>query len=165
MKTRTALALAATLCPFNSVAGVEALATFEVLSPQVALQLAQASMKACRDEGYQVAVAVVDRYGIIQVLLRDQLAGAHTPETATRKAWTAASFKTDTATIMKATEPGSGQSAARWITDALMFAGAVPVNAAGSLVGAVGVSGSPSGEADQGCAEKGVEAIEEALLF
>jgi hypothetical protein len=57
MKTRTASALAATFCPLSSVAGDEALATFKVLSPQVALQLAQASMKACRDEGYQVAVA------------------------------------------------------------------------------------------------------------
>jgi hypothetical protein len=43
MTTRTALALAATLCPFYSVAGDEALATFEVLSPQVGLQLAQTS--------------------------------------------------------------------------------------------------------------------------
>ena len=127
MKTRTASALAATFCPLSSAAGDEALANFKVLSPQVALQLAQASMKACRDEGYQIAVAVVDRYGIIRVLLRDQLAGAHTPETATRKAWTAVSFKTDTATIMKATEPGSGQPVVRWCADALMFAGAVPV--------------------------------------
>jgi hypothetical protein len=37
------------------------------------------------------------------------------------------SFKTDTATIMKATEPGSGQPVVRWCADALMFAGAVPV--------------------------------------
>ena len=43
MKTRTASALAATFCPLSSVAGDEALATFKVLSPQVGLQLAQAS--------------------------------------------------------------------------------------------------------------------------
>jgi uncharacterized protein GlcG (DUF336 family) len=46
-----------------------------------------------------------------------------------------------------------------------MVGGGVPVMAAGSMVGGVGVSGSPSGEADQKCAEAGIEAIEEDLLF
>ena len=69
-------------------------------------------MNACRGEGYQIAVAVVDRFGVTQVLLRDQLAGARTPETATRKAWTAASFKTDTEAMMDETQAGKSQSGA-----------------------------------------------------
>jgi uncharacterized protein GlcG (DUF336 family) len=141
------------------------LATFKVLKPHVALQLAQATMKACREEGYQVAVAVVDRFGVTQVLLRDQLAGAHTPETARRKAWTAASFKTDTQAMMEETQAGKPQSGVRFVSGALMLSGGLPVNAAGSLVGAVGVSGAPGGELDRMCAEKGIEAIEDALTF
>jgi len=74
----------------------EALISFKVLSPAAALELAQATLEACRNEGYQVAVAVVDRFGITQVILRDRYAGPHTPETARRKAWTAVSFRTDT---------------------------------------------------------------------
>lgn len=142
------MALAATLCPLSSAGDDEALTTFRVLRPEVALQLAQASMKAFRDEGYQVTVAVVDRFGITQVLLRDQLAGTYTPETATRKAWTAAGFKTDTETIMRATEAGGDQPGARRVPDVLMFAGGVPVTAAGTLVGAIGVTGPRSGDAD-----------------
>jgi uncharacterized protein GlcG (DUF336 family) len=164
LRTRSLLFAFSICCPLTAAAD-EALTTFKVLKPQVALQLAQATMEACRKEGYQVAVAVVDRFGVTQVLLRDQLAGAHTPETATRKAWTAASFKTDTQAMMEETQAGKPQSGARFVPGALMFSGGLPVNAAGSLVGGIGVSGAPGGELDRMCAEKGIEAIEDALMF
>ncbi|NIR61108.1 MAG: heme-binding protein, partial [Gammaproteobacteria bacterium] len=60
---------------------------FRALSPTVALELAQETLKACQKDDYQVAVAVVDRMGVTQVLLRDRYAGPHTPLTAWRKAW------------------------------------------------------------------------------
>jgi len=142
-----------------------ALATFKVLKPEVALELAQAALKACRDAGFQVAVAVTDRAGVTQVILRDQLAGSHTPETARRKAWTAASFRTDTMTMMKETQAGKEQSGVRFVREALMIGGGVPVTAAGSMVGAVGVSGAPGGDQDEKCAKAGIAAIEERLLF
>ena len=66
----------------------EALVSFKVLSPAVALELAQATLEACRSAGYQVSVAVVDRLGIPQLILRDRHAGPPTPETARRQAWT-----------------------------------------------------------------------------
>jgi len=40
---------------------------------------------------------LVDRSGLVQVVLRDRYAGAHSPDTATNKAWTAVSFRTNTA--------------------------------------------------------------------
>lgn len=143
----------------------EGLATFQSLKPETALKLAQATLKTCRDSGYQVAVAVVDRAGVVQVILRDQLAGAHTPETARRKAWTAASFKTDTTAMMEETQAGKQQSGVRFVADAMMIGGGIPVEVAGALVGAVGVSGAPGGDVDHMCAEKGIEAIEDILLF
>ena len=42
--------------------------------------------------GYRVAVAVSDRAGVAQVMLRDRFAGAHTVRTAIDKARTSASF-------------------------------------------------------------------------
>ena len=63
------------------------------LTPEAALQAARSAMDSCRKQGYQVAVAVVDRSGLTQVLLRDRFAGAHTVEVATNKAWTSASFR------------------------------------------------------------------------
>jgi uncharacterized protein GlcG (DUF336 family) len=153
------------LCSISTHAEEEALATFKAMKPDVALELAQATLNACRKAGFQVAVAVVDRSGVTQVILRDQLAGAHTPDTARRKAWTAASFRTDTLTMMKETQAGEKQSGVRFVSEAMMIGGAIPVTVAGSLIGAVGVSGAPGGEEDQKCAKTGIEAIEERLMF
>ena len=41
----------------------------------------------------------------------------------------------------------------------IMSAGGVPIQVGGSLVGAVGVSGAPSGETDEQCAQAGVDAV------
>jgi uncharacterized protein GlcG (DUF336 family) len=152
------------LCNLPPVAAEEALVNFKVLTPETALQLAQATLKACRDKGYQVAVAVVDRAGTPQVMLRDRYAGAHTPGTATRKAWTATSFRADTLSLAEETQAGKPQSGVRFVDNALMLGGGVLVEAAGSMVGAVGVSGAPSGEQDDACARAGVAAIEEKLM-
>ena len=143
----------------------EALATFKVMKPAVALELALAAMQSCRDGGYQIAVAVVDRLGVTQVMLRDQFAGAHTPETARRKAWTAASFRTDTQSMVEVTRAGEQQAGVRFVEQALMIGGGVPVDAGGSLVGAVGVSGAPNGPIDHDCAVAGIEAVEDKLMF
>jgi len=142
-----------------------ALVTFKALKLEVALELAQAALTECRKQGYQVAVAVVDRFGNQQVALRDRFAGPHTPETARRKAWTAVSFRTNTVEMEKLTAAGQPQSGVRFVPGALMIGGGVPIEASGSLVGAVGVSGAPGGEADQACGIKGIEAIEDKLAF
>jgi uncharacterized protein GlcG (DUF336 family) len=154
----------AMLCNLPPTMAGEALISFKVLAPETALELAQATLKACSDKGYQVAVAVVDRSGIPQVMLRDRYAGAHTPGTATRKAWTATSFRTDTLALAEETLAGKSQSGVRFVENALMLGGGVLVEAGGSLVGAVGVSGAPSGELDDACARAGVAAIEEKLM-
>ena len=69
------------------------------LTPETALSAAKAAMEFCRKQGYQVAVAVADRAGLAQVVLRDRFAGAHTLDVASNKAWTAASFRTPTTAL------------------------------------------------------------------
>ena len=162
---RTIALVSALLAPASLFAADDLLTIFKALKPEVAIEVAQATMAACRKAGYQVSVVVVDRSGITQVMLRDQVAGPHTLETARRKAWTAASFKGDTRSIADATQPGSGQSGARFVTEAMMVGGGVPLYAEGTLVGAIGVSGSPSAEEDHTCAEQGTAALEEKMLF
>jgi len=156
-KTVLASLLAAALCAPSQAA--EPLVTFKALAPGVALELAQAAMAACRDQGYQVAVAVVDRMGVMQVMLRDRYAGAHTPETARRMAWTAVSFRSDTRRLANETNVEMSLSGARFIDDVLFFGGGVPVSASGSIVAGVGVSGGPSGDANHACAEAGIAAV------
>ncbi len=166
MAKRFVAALAVALALGGGTAEAEeALISFKVLSPAVALELAQATLEACRKAGYQVAVAVVDRSGITQVILRDRFAGPHTPETARRKAWTAVSFRTDTLEMAKLTQAGQEQSGVRQVTGALLIGGGVPVEAAGSLVGGIGVSGAPGGPADDICARAGIEAIQDKIAF
>jgi len=159
-----------TLLFFALAGGVTAadkplLMTAKSLTPEAALQVAKAALEACRKSGYQVAVAVVDRGGNLQVLLRDRFAGPHTPQTARRKAWTALSFRTDTTTMSEFTQSGQESSGTRHIRGALMLGGGVMVRAAGELVGAVGVSGAPGGKADEACAKKGIAAIQDKLDF
>jgi len=89
----------------------------------------------------------------------------HTLDAARRKAWTAASFKGDTRSIADATRTGSGQSGARFVSDAMMAAGGITLYAEGTVVGAVGVSGAPRADEDQKCAQKGADALVEKLLF
>ena len=143
----------------------EALITFSIMKPEIAVKLAEATLESCRAQSAQVAVAVVDRFGNLQVMLRDRFAGPHTPETARRKAWTAVSFRVDTLTLSETTKPGSEAYAANFITDALMLGGGVPIEAQGSIVGGVGVAGAPGGDIDDACARAGIDAVAADLEF
>lgn len=142
-------------------------ATFsvKVMTPETALKAAQAALDSCRAAGYQVAVAVVDRFGTPQVLLRDRFAGPHTPDTATRKAWTAVSFRSDTQGIVEVIENGEIPVQIALIDQAMMIGGGVQMLAGGSSVGGIGVSGAPNGGEDHKCAQAGVEAVATDLAF
>ena len=141
--------------------------TFQVksLTPETALVAAKAAMEACRKQGYQVGVAVVDRAGLTQVFLRDRFAGAHTIEVATNKAWTAASFRTSTLSLAVETQPGRPMSGIRGVPRVLAAGGGVLIEGGGTSYGAIGVSGAPGGEADEDCALAGIRAIADAIEF
>jgi len=143
----------------------DAFVEFKALKPDVALQAAVAAMEYCRGEGYQVGVAVTDRFGTLQAFVRDRYAGAHVEETARRKAWTAASFRTDTLALGELTEPGTMFSGIRDLSEPLALGGGVPIDHAGALVGAIGVSGAPGPDLDDDCARQGIAAIEETMGF
>ena len=134
-----------------------------VLTPETALKAAQAALKKCRDSGYQVAVAVVDRMGVVQVMLRDRFAGPHTPDMASSKAYTAASFRTNTTDLAEMTQPGRPQSGIRNRPGVAAVGGGMMIEAGGSLLGAIGVSGAPGGREDDLCAAAGIEAIREDI--
>ncbi|HQU51314.1 MAG TPA: heme-binding protein [Casimicrobiaceae bacterium] len=139
-------------------------ATFSLrlLTPDTALKAAQAALARCRADGFQVAVAVVDRMGVAQVMLRDRFAGPHTPDMATAKAWTAVSFRTDTTDLAAATQ-GGPSSGVRHRPGVAAVGGGLMIQAAGSLLGAIGVSGAPGGKEDDACAAAGIAAIRDSL--
>jgi uncharacterized protein GlcG (DUF336 family) len=141
--------------------------TFESrsLTPETALTAARAALETCRRQGYQVAVAVVDRAGLTQVLLRDRYAGAHTADVAVNKAWTAASFRMATSALAAETQSGKAMSALRNVPRVIAAGGGLTIEAAGSTLGAIGVSGAPGGDADDACAAAGIKAVADAIEF
>lgn len=142
-------------------------ATYSVklLTPETALAAAQAALAHCRQAGHQVAVAVVDRSGLLQVLLRDRFAGAHTVEVATRKAWTAASFRIPTTALATETQAGRPMSGIRNAPQVMAIGGGLVIEGGGVSFGGIGVSGAPGGEADDACAAAGLKAIADAIEF
>ncbi len=164
---RTALLLLATWIGVASSAAAQPAGTYGVklLTPETALAAAQAALAHCRQAGHQVAVVVVDRAGVPQVLLRDRYAGTHTVEAATRKAWTAASFRMPTTTLAAETQAGKPMSGLRALPEMLAAGGGLVIEAGGSSFGGIGVSGAPGGEADDACAAAGLKAIAEAIEF
>ena len=158
---RASCVLAALLV--SPLAAQDTLVTFRMLAPDVALKMAQAALASCRTDNYQVSVAVVDRMGVTQVMLRDRFAGAHTPDSAARKAATAVSFRSDTLTLANNSAPDSPHSGARFLDRILMLGGGIPVSAAGSVVAGIGVAGAPTSSDDHACAQAGIDAVMDEL--
>ena len=139
------------------------LASYPSLTTAAALQAAQAALARCDKDGFTTAVAVVDRGGHALALLRNGLAGAHTVQTATGKAASALSFRTDTTELASTTQAGRPSSGIRNLPGVVAVGGGMMIRAKGSLVGAIGVSGAPTGDADDACAKAGIAAISDSL--
>ena len=148
-----------------AVAGDDAFVVYKSLSPEVALEAAQAALKKCRDNGFQVAVAVVDRFGPPQVMLRDRYAGLPAPDTAVGKAYTALSFRAATSELAKSIRSGQLDSGLARLPHVAMLAGGLMIEAGGTLLGGIGVSGAPGGDKDEECAKAGLDAIRDKIDF
>jgi uncharacterized protein GlcG (DUF336 family) len=150
---------------FFAISSANAQSTFtvRVLTPETALKAAQAALKKCRDGGFQVTVAVTDRMGVVQVLLRDRFAGPHTTDMAAAKAYTAVSFRTNTTELAEASQPGRPASGIRHRPGVAAVGGGMMIEAGGTLLGGIGVSGAPGGKEDDMCAAAGIEAIREDI--
>ena len=144
--------------------------TTRSMTVETASKAAWQAMKGCRDEGYSVAVAVVDKSGILQAFHRDRFAGPHTVQTAISKAWTAVSFHVNTGELADLLQRGEIPNQVQHNPGALLVGGGVNIYSQGELIGAIGVSGAPPGKSekdsiDGACAKKGIKSIEEILEF
>jgi uncharacterized protein GlcG (DUF336 family) len=139
--------------------------TVRLLTPETALKATQAALAKCRAEGFQVSVAVVDRSGIPQVLVRDRFASPNSIDLAQRKAQTAAGFRMDTSALDRELQPGRPTAGLRAVPTIVAVAGGKPIEAGGTLFGAIGVSGAPGPLNDELCAAAGIAAIAEDLVF
>ncbi len=135
---------------------------------QISLSLAQeaavAAVEQCRADGFQVSAAVVDRAGNLKALLRDDGTSPHTVESSRRKAFTASLFRSSTADLAARTARDPAAANLEDITDGLLFlGGGLPIRAGEDVIGGIGVGGAPRAEADQVCAQAGLETIGDRL--
>lgn len=79
-----ALLLALTLAVLPAAA--QDVITLRTVSMELARDLAQAAVDACRADGFQVSAVVVNRAGDVQAVLRDSLASRYTIQIAQEKA-------------------------------------------------------------------------------
>jgi uncharacterized protein GlcG (DUF336 family) len=161
MKTLFPLTLLAASLP--AMAAQPDVLPVKQISLELARDIAMASVEACRKDGYNVSAVVLDRAGNVQAALRDTFAARHTLEIAERKAGMS---------IMSGISSGEFRAARGDIRPELnhmagliVMEGALPIRAAGSLIGAVGVSGAPGGDKDAACAAAALKKAEERLEF
>lgn len=104
-----------------------------------------------------VTVAVVDRFGTVQAILRGDNAAEHTIESAKQKAYTAAAFGAPTSELAHRIK-GNGPSIAD-LPGTLYLPGGVPLKVNGVSVAGIGVGGAPDGLLDEACAAAGAAAL------
>ena len=143
-----------------SVADEEAVPMVSVkrLSLEVATAIAQGAVEACRKQGIQIGVTVVDRDGTVQSALRDTIAAPITVPISRQKAFTAVNFNAATSALGERANTPIGR-----LDGLVMSAGGLPIQAGGQLLGGVGVSGAPSGKTDEACAQAGIDQVIEDL--
>ncbi|GKQ41944.1 heme-binding protein [Streptomyces sp. A012304] len=137
----------------------------EALSYAIAHRAAEAVLEAARSEGARVCVAVVNRSGVIKVLLSDDGVGRIGIETARRKAYTAAVTGVPTSKFAAlAASPALALAPVHLVdADLLPVPGGVPITVDdGEVIGVVGVGGA-DGETDERLASRALEGLKDLL--
>ena len=129
----------------------------------LARDLANETILACRKDGYHVSAVVVDRHGILRAALRDDAAARFTLEIAERKA---------NMTVMAWADSGQFKNARpdirqelNHINGLIVMEGGIKILSGGYNIGAIGVSGAPGGEKDAACANKALNKLNERIEF
>jgi len=160
-----AVAAAVSIAAAPPARAAEGIITYKSLSPDVAFDLARAVLNQCRKDGYQVSVVVLDRFGVPLVELRDRYAPSATLGIARGKAWTAVTFSRDTREFIKGIKDGTLSAGLAGLRRVTPLVGGLVIQAGGSLLGGVGVSGASGGDKDEACAKAGLAAVQDKLEF
>jgi uncharacterized protein GlcG (DUF336 family) len=133
----------------------------KVLTFDVSLNMAQDAMSKCRADGYHVTVSVVDAGNAVRVVLRDDKAFPSTLDVSRLKAGSVVIFGRPSGPPPNLA-PGQPVPAPV-VPGTINGVGGIPIIVNGTIIGAIGVSGAPSGEKDADCAKAGVERVTDLL--
>ncbi len=139
------------------------LATYATLTTAAAQRAAQAAFDRCSKDGlHRDRCGRRPRRSAARRHARQSRRRAH-GETAIGKAATAVSFRVDTTELAAQTQAGTAAKRHPLAAERRRHRGRHLVQAKGALVGGIGVSGAPGGDADEMCAKAGIAAISDAL--
>jgi uncharacterized protein GlcG (DUF336 family) len=144
-------------------ASADTLISERQISTDAALEMAQTALAACRKHGSVVTITILDRADRIVVSIRDNGASPHSVEHSLRKAHTALTYNMPSSEYGKGAAANPGSAGTLHLANITTAAGGLPIRAGDTLVGAIGISGTPGakggGGADEGCAKAGLEKI------
>ena len=130
---------------------------------ELARDIANESVMACRKNGYHISAVVVDRHGLVRAVLRDDLAARFTLEIAERKANMTVMAWTDSGQFKKAR--ADIRQELNHIDGLIVMEGGIKITSGGYNLGAIGVSGAPGGDKDAACAIQALKKLEERIEF
>jgi uncharacterized protein GlcG (DUF336 family) len=131
---------------------------------ELASQAAAEVVASCAKQGYAETAVVVDADGVRQALLRGDRAGSHSLDSAFDKAYTAASFKTDTSALFERSKTAPGfANLFTQLPHLILFGGGIVIKVGDEVVGAIGAAGAPGGNLDEACARAGLDKIRDQL--
>jgi uncharacterized protein GlcG (DUF336 family) len=134
-----------------------------LMSLDLARDIAWKAIEACRESGYSVSAVVVDRSGDPQVVMRDVYASRFTVDIARDKA--NAVILSGVSSAEFARNRADIRDEMNLVGGIMVLDGALPITAAGTLLGAIGISGSPGGDKDEACARKALDSVQARLEF
>ena len=105
---------------------------------------------------------LLDRAGRLRVFLQGDDASPHNLELARRKAYTARTFRTESADWAKRTE--NANQGQRMLADVIPLGGGVPIRIGEDVIGAIGMSGAVGGQPkEEACGKAGIAKVADQL--
>lgn len=135
----------------------------KVIGTDLARDIADKSVKKCSDDGYAASAVVVDRNGDVMASLRGDVASRFTLEIAASKARAVILAGTSSGELLA--NRGDIRQELDHLDGILVMRGGLPIESGGMRIGAVGVSGAPTGEMDEKCAQTALDDVFERLGF
>ncbi len=164
-------ALGAALGPSIGLAQPAATVWVRSIPLKLAQEAANAALNACEKQGAHPSVGVMDVFGDMKVMLIGDNASMLSQKALPKTMYLALMLPSSTATVYARPEPFGppeiGPSSGVFDRIApgktLDAPGSIPIKVGAVVVGAIGVSGSPTGAMDDACAQAGIAKIADRL--
>jgi uncharacterized protein GlcG (DUF336 family) len=135
----------------------------KVLTAALALEAAEAAVAACKTQGYNVTVTIVDRTGTPKLILVGDGARPLTLEVTRRKAYTSAMQRVSTGDFTKRVATPGAFNPGMYDSQITTGLGGLPIKAGEDTIGGIAAAGAPGGDKDEACANAGLDKIKDRL--